>query len=137
MDLTDLGAAVRIAFIYFTILYLTGLGGLFSERSGIVNIGLEGLMIIGTVSGAFGARFFTDTLGFADGVALGLVWGPILGLLFGALCGMIFAGVHAVATMTSVPISIVSGGLITMAGVAAIRWYAPGFWNYDAKDPVP
>ena len=42
-----------------------------------------------------------------------------------------------VATVTSVPISIVSGGLITIAGVAAIRWYAPGFWNYDAKDPVP
>ena len=42
-----------------------------------------------------------------------------------------------VATVTSVPISIVSGGLITIAGVAAIRWYAPGFWHYDAKDPVP
>jgi hypothetical protein len=42
-----------------------------------------------------------------------------------------------VATVTSVPISIVSGGLITIVGVAAIRWYAPGFWNYDAHDPVP
>ena len=73
MPLTDIGVALQISFTYFTIIYLTGLGGLFSERSGIVNIGLEGLMIIGTVSGAWGARYFTDTLG------LGLPWGPILG----------------------------------------------------------
>ena len=63
MPLTDIGAALQISLTYFTILYLTGLGGLFSERSGIVNIGLEGLMIIGTVSGAWGARYFTETRG--------------------------------------------------------------------------
>ena len=89
MPLTDIGVALQISFTYFTILYLTGLGGLFSERSGIVNIGLEGLMIIGTVTGAWGARYFTDTVG------LGLPWGPILGLLFGAFAGLLFAGVHA------------------------------------------
>ena len=61
MSLTDVGVALQISFTYFTIIYLTGLGGLFSERSGIVNIGLEGLMIIGTVTGAFGALYFTDT----------------------------------------------------------------------------
>ena len=63
MPFTDIGVALQISLTYFTILYLTGLGGLFSERSGIVNIGLEGLMIIGTVSGAWGARYFTDTVG--------------------------------------------------------------------------
>ena len=67
---TDLAAAVGISFTYFTVIYLTGTGGLFSERSGIVNIGLEGLMMIGTVTGAFGARYFTDTLG------MGTVAGP-------------------------------------------------------------
>ena len=56
MPFTDIAVALQIALTYFTIIYLTGLGGLFSERSGIVNIGLEGLMIIGTVTGAWGAR---------------------------------------------------------------------------------
>ena len=65
MPFTDIAVAVQISLTYFTVFYLTGLGGLFSERSGIVNIGLEGLMIIGTVTGAFGVRFFTDTAGLA------------------------------------------------------------------------
>jgi MFS family permease len=43
----------------------------------------------------------------------------------------------AVATITSVPFSIVSGGLLTIAGVAALRMFAPGFWRYDARDPTP
>ena len=68
MPFTDIAVAIQISFTYFTIIYLTGLGGLFSERSGIVNIGLEGLMIIGTVTGAFGARFFTDTVGLGTRV---------------------------------------------------------------------
>ena len=86
MPLLDLGAAIRIGFNYFTILYLTGLGGLFSERAGIVNIGLEGLMIVGTVTGAFGARFFTDTLD------LGLPFGTDPRPAVGALCGALVRG---------------------------------------------
>ncbi|HEX7247735.1 MAG TPA: MFS transporter [Actinomycetota bacterium] len=43
----------------------------------------------------------------------------------------------AVASVTSVPFSIVSGGLLTIAGVAALRLFAPGFWRYDAREPSP
>jgi MFS family permease len=42
-----------------------------------------------------------------------------------------------VATLTTVPISIVSGGLITIVGIGVLGWFAPGFWRYDARDPVP
>jgi MFS family permease len=43
----------------------------------------------------------------------------------------------AVASLTSVPVSIVSGGLLTIAGVGVLRWFAPGFWHYDAEHPAP
>ena len=43
----------------------------------------------------------------------------------------------AVASLTSVPFSIVSGGLLTIVGVGVLRWFAPGFWRYDARDPTP
>ncbi|MGO4417770.1 ABC transporter permease, partial [Streptomyces sp. MCAF7] len=48
---------------------LAGLGGLWAERAGVVNIGLEGMMILGTWLGAWA----------------GYQWGPWVGVLFGIL----------------------------------------------------
>ena len=121
MALGDIGAAIGIAFTYFTIIYLTGLGGLFSERSGIVNIGLEGMMIVGTVTGSWGAHHFT--LPPPDGLGWGLPWGPIMGLLIGMLAGATFATIHALATVTFRVDHIVSGVVINLVavGLALLR----------------
>jgi ABC-type uncharacterized transport system permease subunit len=128
--LEDLGAAIQIGLTYFSILYLTGLGGLFSERSGIVNIGLEGLMVIGTVTGAFGAVFFTNDLG------LGVPLGPILGLLLGLVCGALFAGVHALATITFRVDHIVSGVVINLVAVGLARFLSTVFFGQATQsDP--
>jgi simple sugar transport system permease protein len=133
MDLQDIGAAVRIAFTYFTILYLTGLGGLFSERSGIVNIGLEGLMVVGTVTGAAGVEMF------AAPPPVGLGWGAggvVLGLLFGALCGALFASVHAVATINFRVDHIVSGVVINLVAIGLARFLSYVFFEQATQsDP--
>jgi ABC-type uncharacterized transport system permease subunit len=113
MPLLDLGAAIGIAFSYFTIIYLTGIGGLFSERSGIVNIGLEGLMITGTVMGAWGA----------------INWGPIAGLMIGALAGLLFSLVHALATVTFRVDHIVSGVVINVVAVGMARFLSSQFFG--------
>jgi hypothetical protein len=42
-----------------------------------------------------------------------------------------------VATLTTPAISIVSGGLVTIVGIGVLRWFAPGFWAYDARHPTP
>ena len=129
MPLLDLGAAIGIAFSYFTIIYLTGLGGLFSERSGIVNIGLEGLMIIGTVMGAWGAE----------------TWGPLEGLLIGAGSGLLFSLVHALAIITFRVDHIVSGVVINVVALGLARFLSQQFFgsatqsgsgvpNFDAID---
>ena len=133
MDLQDIGAAVRIAFTYFTILYLTGLGGLFSERSGIVNIGLEGLMWVGTVTGAAGVAMF------AGPAPEGLGWGAggvVLGLLFGALCGAMFASIHAVATINFRVDHIVSGVVINLVAIGLARFLSYVFFEQATQsDP--
>jgi simple sugar transport system permease protein len=128
--LDDLGASIQIGLTYFTILYLTGLGGLFSERSGIVNIGLEGLMVVGTVTGAFGAVFFTNDVG------LGVPLGPALGLLFGMVCGAVFASVHALATITFRVDHIVSGVVINLVAIGLARFLSTVFFNQATQsDP--
>jgi ABC-type uncharacterized transport system permease subunit len=129
MDLVDLGAAIALGFRYFTIIYLTGLGGLFSERSGIVNIGLEGIMIVGTVMGAVGTVEF----------------GPTAGLMIGAGAGLLFSLVHALATVTFRVDQIVSGVVINVVAVGIARFLSsiffdqasqsdPGIPNFDTID---
>jgi simple sugar transport system permease protein len=95
-----LAAAVPIA--------MAGLGGLWAERAGVVNIGLEGMMILGT----FGA-------GWA-----GYQWGPWAGVLVGVLLGAVGGLVHAVATVTFGVDHIVSGVAINILAGGATAYLA-------------
>lgn len=93
-----LGLAVPIA--------MAGLGGLWSERSGVVNIGLEGMMILGTWGMGWAAY----------------QWGPWVGLVaamaFGALGGLL----HAVATVTFGVDQIVSGVAINILALGLTQY---------------
>ncbi len=117
MPLFDLGAAFAIALNYFTIIFLAGLGGLFSERSGIVNIGLEGLIIVGTVVGAWGT----------------IEQGPVVGLLAGAAAGLVFSLLHALATVTFRVDHIVSGVVINLVALGLARFLAQLFFGQPTQ----
>src|SRR5512134_546787 len=82
------------------------LGGLWAERAGVVNIGLEGMMILGT----WGA-------GWA-----GYQWGPWTGVLVGVLMGAIGGLVHALATVTFGVDHIVSGVAINILGLGVTQF---------------
>ncbi len=96
------GAALRLA----VPIMLAGLAGLWSERAGIVNIGLEGMMVLGTWCAAYGA----------------LQYGPWAGLLAGVLGGALGGLVHAVATVTFGVDHIVSGVAINLLGPGVARF---------------
>ena len=102
-----LGVAVIASLIRaFVPLYLATLGGLFNERSGIVNIGIDGMMIFGTWFGAWGSLRF----------------GPLAGLLIATLSGMLVALIHAVATVTFRVDQIVSGVAINILALGVPRF---------------
>ena len=89
-------------------LALAGLGGLWSERAGVVNIGLEGMMILGT----WGAGFF------------GFHYGPWAGILGAAVMGMVGGAIHAVATVIFGVDHIVSGVVVNLLGAGAGAYLA-------------
>jgi general nucleoside transport system permease protein len=103
---------------------LAALAGLWSERAGIVNIGLEGMMILGTL----GAGYF----GYHHGP-----WAGVLGAIaFGALGGVL----HAIASVIFAVDQIVSGVAITiMAGGAtaflAQQWFANAPGGGETQSP--
>jgi simple sugar transport system permease protein len=97
------GAMLRFA----VPILLAGLGGLFSERAGIVNIGLEGMMIMGTWFGAWG------TVNFGS---------PWAGLICAAVGGALGGLLHAVATVSFGVDHIISG--------VAINILAPGLTRF-------
>ena len=99
-----IGAAIGLAMP----IAMAGLGGLWAERAGVVNIGLEGMMILGT----FGA-------GWA-----GYQYGPWAGVLMAIVLGAVGGSLHALATVTFGVDHIVSGVAINILGLGAAKYLA-------------
>ncbi|WP_222194168.1 ABC transporter permease [Modestobacter italicus] len=92
---------------------LVALGGLFSERAGVVNIGLEGMMILGT----WGAGWAGYQWGWAGALIGGAVFGAVGGLL------------HAIATVTFGVDHVVSGVAINILAGGVVRFLSELFFS--------
>lgn len=103
---------------------LAGLGGLWAERAGVVNIGLEGMMVLGTWFGAYG----------------GITYGPWQGVLLGVLGGALGGLLHAVATVTFGVDHIISGVAINILAVALAEFLTSVTKAWDStreSPPIP
>lgn len=103
--ITIIALIVSSTLVYSAPLILTSLGGVYSENSGIVNIGLEGIMTIG----AFAAIVFNLT--FAPSMGSLTPW---VGALIGGIAGLIFSILHAVATINFHADHIISGTVLNI-----------------------
>ena len=106
-DMSSSGALIA-ALALAAPIALAGLGGLWSERAGVVNIGLEGMMIMGT----WGAAFFAVHYG---------AWAGVLGAI---MMGVIGGAIHALATVIFGVDHIVSGVALNLLGAGAAAYLA-------------
>ncbi|MGI9144832.1 MAG: ABC transporter permease [Candidatus Planktophila sp.] len=104
-DLTSTGTA-SAALLLSVPIVLAALGGLFSERAGVVNIGLEGMMIMGAWAGGW----------------IGAVHGPWWGLIAASIFGSIGAVVHAIAVVTFGVDHVISGVAINIIAAGLVRY---------------
>lgn len=122
-DLTSVGTASAALLLSIPIA-MAALGGLFSERSGIVNIGLEGMMIMGAWGGGF----------------IGSKHGPWAGLVAGIFMGAVGALIHAIATVGFGVDHVVSGVAVNIIAAGLVRYfstilYKNGTWLGPSQSP--
>ncbi len=104
--------------MFFSIpLLVVALGGMFSERSGVVNIALEGIMVMGAFVSIFSLNILQDHM---EGQLLLLV-----AVLFAALAGMLFSLLHAYASINMKSDQVISG--------TALNMFAPAFAIFVAR----
>ena len=121
--LSTLLIALSITLMYSAPLTLAAIGGVISERSGVVNIGIEGMMSIGALAGAT-VGYFTHN-----------AW---LGFLCAGLAGGLLALLHAVASITFRADQTVSGIAINLIGPGLAMFLARYFFNGATTTlPVP
>lgn len=108
----DSQGSLRAAIVATCPILLAALGGLWSERSGVVNIGLEGQMLLGTWGGAFFTYYYGPWIGLLGAIA------------FGVLGGLL----HALATVTFGVDHIVSGVALNLIAVGLTTFLAEAFF---------
>ena len=116
-SLNTLTASIRIA----TPIALAAMGGTFSERSGVINIGLEGMMLIGAFGGALGSYY------------TGNPWlGALTAVLMAGLSGLLFA----VLTVSFRADQIVTGAGMNILALGLTTWLMQVIWGTKGSSPV-
>lgn len=106
--------ALRISVPYA----LPALGAVFSERCGVVNIALEGILLISAFAATIGT-FYTNS--------------PLAGIMFGISAGLLFALIHAIASVTFKVNQIVTGIALNLFAVGATKFSCQLMFNSSSN----
>ncbi|MCF6093164.1 ABC transporter permease [Microaerobacter geothermalis] len=120
--LSILSELVHNTIVFSTALIFAALGGVFSERSGVVNIALEGLMIVGAFTGAVITYYVDMSLG-------GSSWSPWIGFIVAAVVGILFSLFHAAASVTFKADQVVSGVALNFLAAGATVYLVKILFN--------
>jgi ABC-type uncharacterized transport system permease subunit len=118
---------IASAIFYGTPLFFAALGGIFTERSGVLNLGVEGTMLLGGVSGAWASQHVGGSAWFT--VLMSIVIGMIAGGITSALLAFLCVTLKTNQTVAGLAITI-------FAGTVGLSSYFANIWGVS-KNPVP
>lgn len=124
---TILALLVSSMLIYATPLIFTSIGGTFSERAGVVNVGLEGIMVMGAFSGIIFNLEFANAFGKAT---------PWIAVLIGGIVGLLFSLLHALATINFRADHIVSGTVLNLLAPSLAVFLVKVFYGKGQTDNI-
>ena len=106
---------LQYTLIFASVLMLVALGGCFAERSGVINIGLEGIMVIGAMGGALMLKFLPVTVGPVVMVLACVVASALFGLLFSLFLAVAAISFKADQTITGTAMNMLATAGATVA----------------------
>ncbi len=116
---------LQYTLIFASVLMLVALGGCFAERSGVINIGLEGIMVIGALGGALVMKFLPVSVGAPAMVLLTILAAALFGMLYSLLLAVAAINFKADQTITGTAMNILATAGATVA-VKAMNTAASG-----------
>ncbi len=116
---------LQYTLIFASVLMLVALGGCFSERSGVINIGLEGVMCVGALGGALVMKFLPVTVGAPAMVLLTILVSCLFGLIFSLTLAVAAINFNADQTITGTAMNMLATAGATVA-VKAMNTAASG-----------
>ncbi|MEF2837985.1 MAG: ABC transporter permease [Oscillospiraceae bacterium] len=116
---------LQYTLIFASVLMLVALGGCFAERSGVINIGLEGIMVIGALGGALVMKFLPVSLGAPVMVITTILAAALVGLLYSLLLAVAAINFKADQTITGTAMNMLATAGATVA-VKAMNTAASG-----------
>jgi simple sugar transport system permease protein len=114
MSASDIGLLISSTLVYAAPLIIAGMGSIFSETSGVVNIGIEGQMTIGA---------------FTCAAVATLTGSPWIGLLGGMMAGALFGLLHALASITFKADQTISGIAVNLLAPGASIYFCKAIFN--------
>ena len=119
---------LQYTLIFASVLMLVALGGCFSEHSGVINIGLEGIMVMGALGGALMMKFLPDST-----PAFAMI---LLVVLAAILLGMIYSLLLAVAAINFKADQTLVGTAMNLLGTAAATVFVKAMNTAESVDNV-
>lgn len=116
---------IQYTLIFASVLLLVALGGCFSERSGVVNIGLEGIMVIGALGGALVLKFMSPDVSPIILVLTTFLASALFGLIFSLTLAVASIHFKADQTLTGTAMNLLATAGATVA-VKAMNTAASG-----------